>query len=279
VPGDPSQVVYVWFDALGNYVTALDYGSDADAYREWWERSAERLHVIGKGIVRFHAIYWPAILRSAGEPPPTTIFVHDYLTVDGQKLSKSLGNTTAPSRILEDYGADALRWWFLRDLPRNGDADFREELLVGRANELADGLGNLVNRTIALIARHWPDGLRETGDYPAEAEALLSKSAGLPAEIDNALGACDLRAASAAIWEVVSEANRFVTPTEPWELARRGDADSSRRLEAVLGVLLETCRSIGWELEPFLPDSAGRIAAALDDLDVEQGRTLFPKFE
>jgi methionyl-tRNA synthetase len=282
VPGDPSQVIYVWFDALGNYISALDYSGDANEYREWWEQSSERLHVIGKGIVRFHAIYWPAILLSAGEPLPTTIFVHDYLTVNGQKLSKSLGNAVEPGRLLERYGADALRWWFLRDVPRNGDADFREELLAGRANELADGLGNLVNRTIALIGRNRPDGVRETRNDPAEAEALSSKSARLPAEIDNAFGACDLRAATAAIWDVVAEANRFVSVTEPWELAKRarqGDDDASERLDAVLAVLFRTCRLIARELTPFLPGAAERIAPALDDLDGERGRALFPKFD
>lgn len=160
VTGDLSQVIYVWFDALGNYITALDYASDGDAYREWWQRSDERLHVIGKGIIRFHAIYWPAILLSAREPLPTTIFVHDYVTVEGQKLSKSLGNAIDPHRLVERYGADAVRWWFLRDVPRNGDVDFREELLAARANELADGLGNLINRTIGECG---PRGPRSSG--------------------------------------------------------------------------------------------------------------------
>jgi methionyl-tRNA synthetase len=133
VPGDPEQVIYVWFDALANYISALGGGSDGQDYREWWSTSDERLHVIGKGIIRFHAIYWPAILLSAGRPLPTTIFVHDYLTVEGQKLSKSLGTTIDPLWAIVRYGADALRWWFLRDGPRNGDADFREELLAARA--------------------------------------------------------------------------------------------------------------------------------------------------
>ncbi len=282
VPGDPSQVVYVWFDALGNYITALDYASDGDAYRAWWQRSDERLHVIGKGIIRFHAIYWPAILLSAREPLPTTIFVHDYLTVEGQKLSKSLGNAIDPSRLVDRYGVDALRWWFLRDVPRNGDADFREELVVGRANELADGLGNLVNRTIALISRNQSDGIRAVENTPAEAEALSARCACLPAAIDKALGACDLRAATAAVWEVVSEANRFVSVTQPWDLAkaaRAGEAGASERLDAVLAFLFATCGLIARELRPFLPDAAERIAAALDDLDVARGRSLFPKFD
>ena len=152
VPGDPTQVVYVWFDALGNYVTALDYGSGGERYRTWWEGSDERVHVVGKGIIRFHAVYWPAILLSAGEPLPTAIVVHDYLTVDGRRISKSAGGSADPAALAARYGVDALRWWLVRDVPRSGDVDFREELLAARANELADGLGNLVNRTIALAA-------------------------------------------------------------------------------------------------------------------------------
>jgi methionyl-tRNA synthetase len=282
VPDDPEQVVYVWFDALANYITALSSGSDRDVYREWWSESSERLHVIGKGIIRFHAVYWPAILLSAGQPLPTTIFVHDYLTVEGRKLSKSLGTAIDPFQVIERFGADALRWWFLRDLPRNGDADFREELIAARANELADGLGNLINRTIALVSRNRPEGVRQTPDWPAEAAPLRALCGELPAAIDTALAAFDLRAATGALWEVVAEANRFVSATQPWELAKTaggGDPQAFERLDAVLTVLLDSCRVITAELAPFLPAASVRITAALADLDVQQGRTLFPKFE
>jgi len=282
VPDDPSQVVYVWFDALANYITALDYASDGDAYREWWHRSDERLHVIGKGIIRFHAIYWPAILLSAREPLPTTIFVHDYLTVERQKLSKSLGNAIDPNQLVERHGADALRWWFLRDVPRNGDADFREKLLAARANELADGLGNLINRTIALVSSNRPDGVRQVEHQLPDENPLRSRCVGLAPAIDEALRVCDLRAAATALWEVVSEANRFVSSARPWELAkaeRTGDPDAAQRLDALLGVLVEACGTITRELGPFLPDAADRIAAALDQWDRQRGRTLFPKFE
>jgi methionyl-tRNA synthetase len=278
VPGDPSQVVYVWFDALANYVSALDYAGGGDAYRRWWRESDERLHVIGKGIVRFHAIYWPAILLSAGEPLPTTIFVHDYLTVRGQKLSKTLGNAVEPESLVERYGADAVRWWFLRDVPRSGDADFREELLVARANELADGLGNLISRTIALVSRSRPHGVRRA----AGTDALAFRCAALASAIDDALAVCDLRAAAAALWDVVVEANRFVSATRPWELAkaaRGGDTAAAERLDAVLGTLVEACDTIGTELGPFLPLAAERVARALDERDLNRARTLFPKFE
>ena len=195
VPDDPTQVVYVWFDALSNYITALKYASRGEAYRSWWQESDERIHVIGKGIIRFHAVYWPAILLSAGEPLPTTIFVHDYLTIDGQKLSKSLGNAIDPSALIESYGVDALRWWFVRDVPRNGDADFREALLIARANELADGIGNLVNRTIALASRSRPNGIPPTLIRLDHADALDSTCSKLASAIDDSLRICDLRGA------------------------------------------------------------------------------------
>jgi methionyl-tRNA synthetase len=281
VPDDPEQVIYVWFDALANYVTALDYGSE-DAYREWWCESDERLHLIGKGIIRFHAIYWPAILLSARQPLPTTIFVHDYLTVEGQKLSKSLGTAIDPLSVVERYGSDALRWWFLQDVPRNGDADFREALIAARANELANDLGNLINRTIALVSRNRPAGVRQNPDWPDEAAPLRARCRELPDAIDKALAAFDLRAATTALREVVAEANRFVSALQPWDIAkaaRDGDPQASERLDAVLDALLDACRVIARELLPFLPLAAERIEVALTNLDTQQGRALFPKFE
>ena len=282
VPDDPDQVIYVWFDALANYITALGYGSHAVTYGDWWHASGERLHVIGKGISRFHAVHWPAILLSAGEPLPTSILVHDYLTVEGRKISKSLGTAIDPLRVVERYGADALRWWLLRDVPRKGDADFREELVAARANELADGLGNLINRTIALVSRNRPAGIPETGGSPAEAEPLRRQCRELPAAIDDSLAGFDLRSAATALWEVTTETNRFVSATQPWELARAaraGNELASEHLDAVLALLLDACRVIASELRPFLPAAAERIEAALTDLDVQRGRTLFPKFE
>jgi methionyl-tRNA synthetase len=279
VPDDPTQVIYVWFDALANYITALEYGSDGERYGSWWDRSDERLHVIGKGIIRFHAVYWPAILLSAGEQLPTTIFVHDFLTFDRQKLSKSHGASVDPAVLAGRYGTDALRWWLVRDVPRSGDADFREELLAVRANELADGLGNLVSRTIALVRRFRPDGFPAT-EPPDGAAALVAALAEAPRRVDEALGRFDFRAAAQAPWDAVVDANRFVTTTRPWELAdaeRRGDSTVSSRVDASLGVLLHACRTIARELSPFLPDAAVRIRQALGRRDRDLARALFPK--
>lgn len=287
VPGDPSQVIYVWFDALANYITALDFGHEPVAnkpvaYDKWWRHGDDRLHVIGKGIIRFHAIYWPAILLSAQQPLPTTILVHDYLTADGKKISKSLGTAIDPLAVIDRYGPDALRWFFLRDVPRTGDVEFRPEQIAARANELADGLGNLINRTIALVSHNKPQVTEEGTAAVAEAARLVTLCADLPSTIDDALAGFDLRRAASALWKVVAEGNRFVSITQPWELAkaaRAGDERAARRLDATLAVLLDACSTVADELRPFLPVAAERISVALSRLDAGQGRTLFAKVQ
>jgi methionyl-tRNA synthetase len=270
VPGDPDQVVYVWFDALANYITALGYGGGAGgdreaAFREWWRDGDQRVHVIGKGILRFHAVYWVAVLLSAGLPLPTGILVHDYLTVEGAKLSKSSGNAIDPVALAERFGADAVRWWLLREVPRVGDADFTVERLEARNDEdLANGLGNLVNRVATLVHR-FRDGrvpAADPGEAPAGAERLLRVRAEAPALVDEALAAGDFRRATTVVWAIVEEANRYVEAARPWELARaERDVASSGRLDAVLAVLLDACRSLAAELSPFLPRAAAKIAA------------------
>lgn len=281
VPGDRSQVIYVWFDALSNYITALEYGTSGHRYPEWWAHSDERVHVIGKGITRFHAVYWPAILLSAGEALPSAIFVHDYLTIEGQKLSKSLAaGAEDPVEITSRYGSDVLRWWFFRDVPRAGDADYRAELLAARANELADGLGNLVNRTIGLLVRFRPQGIAADAQSSDAASTLGDEINRIPANIDEALHRFDFKAATGALWRLVDEANRLVATTRPWELARaerEGDQDAAAELDNVLGTLLAACHVLSRELEPFLPAAAARLTRALADQDPELGRRLFTK--
>jgi methionyl-tRNA synthetase len=276
VPNDPDQVVSVWFDALANYVTALDYGTGGDLYRTWWEETGERAHVIGKGILRFHAVYWPAILLSAGCPIPTAILVHDYVNVDGSKLSKSAGTTADPASLAGRYGCDALRWWLARAVRPAADAEFREELVVARANELADGLGNLVNRTIALAGDRELSGAHE---IPDEARAVVEARDGLAGAVDEALERFDPAAAAEAIWHVVVQANRFVASTRPWELRKAAahDGEAAQRLDAVLGVLVATVDVLARELRPFLPDGSDRIERALAARDPVLGRTLFAK--
>jgi methionyl-tRNA synthetase len=183
VPDDPDQVIYVWWDALGNYISSLNYPDGAD-YQRWWVNADQRIHLVGKGVLRFHAVYWPAILLSAGLPLPTDILVHDYLTVDGQKISKS-GTSVDPVALTQEYGTDAVRWWLLRDVPRVGDADFTVERLIARHDaDLAGGIGNLVNRVVSLIHKS---------------------------------GIVSPQSSPGAILKSVEEANRYIEQTRPWE--------------------------------------------------------------
>ncbi|MFD2467750.1 methionine--tRNA ligase [Amycolatopsis silviterrae] len=283
VPGDPGQVVYVWWDALGNYVTALDYGTDGENYRHWWAESAERTHVIGKGIIRFHAVYWPAMLLSAGQPLPTTIFVHDYLTVEGRKLGKSLGNAIDPVAIADEFGADALRWWLVRDVPRVGDADYTTERLIGRYHEdLANGLGNLVNRTVSMVHKYRGGTVPPLPPLPEL--PLTDAIAAAPEAVDEAMARFDFRTATAAVWKIVEEANRYVVEVEPWTLAKAeksGDTEAGQRLSDALALLIHAARVVADELTPFLPGAAARVLAQLGAGEDRLGapRPLFPRIE
>ena len=313
VPGDPSQVIYVWWDALGNYITSLNYGSPGERsaeYQRWWAGADQRTHVVGKGVLRFHAVYWPAILLSAGEPLPTEIFVHDYLTVDGRKISKSSAGGAAESRdpvaLASTYGPDALRWWLLREVPRVGDTDFTVDKLVARANEdLANGLGNLVNRVVSLVHSYRNGAVRPCArpagtsrwlaaaacpdhgaapDWPADAAELRETIQRTPGAVRTALARFDFRAAAAAVFEIVEQANRYVEIAAPWHLARAeraGDAAAGALLDQVLGALIAACQILAAEIWPFVPDLAARVAAACHDFDgtLPRPQPVFPRID
>jgi methionyl-tRNA synthetase len=279
VPDDPTQTVYVWFDALANYVSDLGFGGDGAAHERWWRAADARTHVVGKGIVRFHAVHWPAILLSAGEPLPTRILVHDYLTVDGAKIGKSRGNGADPLALARRYGTDALRWWLLHGVARVGDSDFSAQALHASAAALANGLGNLVSRIVRLAADAPPDAIPASGE-PTGCEALLRALAALPAVVDDAVERYDLRGAATAWWHLVDVANRVVAATRPWELARAaraGDATAAARLAALLADLVAACRALGALGAAFLPGASARIAAALDGLDPALARRILPR--
>src|SRR5262245_15198281 len=256
VPGDPGQVVYVWFDALANYVSALGYGDPGSAdYHRWWVESDERVHVVGKGIVRFHAVFWPAFLLAAGEPLPTRIQVHPYLTAAGAKLSKSAGGALDPAGAARDYGTDALRWWFARDVHATADTDFTVARLVQRANEdLAGGVGNVVNRVVGLARRHRPDGV--TAGEPPVPEAV-----GLAGRVADAAGRFDLRAATGLVVDAVAALNRDLAATEPWRVAR--DPDRAGQLDRLLARHLASAAEIAAAVAPLVPGLAARLRALL----------------
>ena len=264
VPDDPDQVIYVWFDALTNYLTGLGYGSDDADYRQWWTDGVERTHVIGKGIVRFHAVYWVAFLLSAGLPLPGRILVHDYLTVDGAKIAKSGAQAADPATVVDTYGQDALRWWFLRDPAPVGGCDFTKERLVACYNrDLANSLGNLASRTLTLAGRD-----RAWHPEPAATVGLdlRDHAACLPAVVDASLARYDFRAACEAIAGLAEAGNRFIESEAPWHLAKvadTSDEDAAARFEAVIDTLLEVCRTAALELEPFVPDGSARLITQL----------------
>ena len=272
VPGDPDQVIYVWYDALANYITAPGFGTDPDRYEHWWNAS-ERVHVIGKGIIRFHAVYWPAILLSAGLTLPDVIYVHEYLTANGEKISKTAGNAVDPADLVARYGPDAVRWWLLSDVARAGDTDFTVERLIARANEdLANNLGNLVHRTVSLLHRY--RGGAVPPGQTNEAVRLRQARAAAGTAVATALDEFDFRRAVEAITTIGREGNRFVEAVRPWDLAKSG-ADA--QLDAVLAELVDACRDIGEHLVPFLPAAAARIAAQCTG-EVEP-RPVFPRLE
>lgn len=284
VPGDPDQVIYVWFDALGNYITAPGYGTDDETFQYWWNDADERVHVIGKGIIRFHAVYWPAMLLSAGVRLPDTIFVHEYLTADGMKISKSAGNAQDPADIVAAFNSDALRWWMLRDVARNGDTDYTDERLLTRANEdLANNIGNLVNRTVSMVGRY-RDGVIPpvAADNPGAAALRAVRDRATEA-IDAAFIAFDFRRAAEVITSIGDEGNRYVEAARPWELAKgeRKEGADLAALDAVLAELVATCRELATHLAPFLPDAAPRIAAQCGDGGprVAAPTPVFPRLE
>ena len=259
VPGDPDHVIYVWFDALANYITALGYGGDETALRRYWGDGAERVHVIGKGITRFHAVYWPAILLSAGLPLPSKLLVHGYLTIDGEKIGKSLGNAVSPVDLVDRFGVDALRHYLVHHVRSTRDGDFTAERLIrAHDGELADKLGNLVSRTTALVRRHLDGVVPAPGATSDGDRSLIDAAARLGPAVDEALGSFRIHEASAAIWALVDRANGYVVDNEPWRLTSEPD-----RLGQVLGDVLECLRAIEAQLRPFLPDACERLRRQL----------------
>jgi methionyl-tRNA synthetase len=254
VPGDSSQVVYVWFDALANYISALGFADPASReYRTWWCEADRRVHVVGKGILRFHAVYWPAFLVSAGEPLPTELRVHPYLTVEGAKISKSGPHQVDPFRLAEDLGADALRWWFARDVGEFADTDFTIERLVERINQdLANGLGNLANRIVTLVHR-----LRG-GVVPGAPADVVSETARVVDLVDVAIARFELRRAAALIVDAAAALNRDIEATRPWE-ARH----TREELDRLLRRHVESVRHLAVAAAPIVPDLSDRLLTQL----------------
>lgn len=250
---DPKHVVYVWIDALTNYITALGYMSDDDSlYKKYWPAN---LHLVGKEIVRFHTIIWPALLMALDLPLPDKVFGHGWLIIDGGKISKSLGNYKDPREYINDYGVDAVRYFSLREVPFGNDGNFSEEALIMRTNgDLANILGNLVNRTISMSHKYF-DGVVVDEDIIEEIDLdLISTAKNLYKVVDEKMDKLHISEALDSIFELLRKCNKYIDDTMPWALAK--DESKKGRLSTVLYNLLECIRISSILLSPFMPNTS-----------------------
>lgn len=267
VPGDPDHIMYVWLDALMNYVSALGWPEDPDGlYETFWPAD---IHMVGKDILRFHAVYWPAFLLSAGLPVPGRVFAHGWWTNEGQKISKSLGNTIDPVALVEKYGLDQTRYFLLREVPFGNDGDFSNAAMIKRINsDLANDFGNLAQRVLSMIGKNCGGQVPEPGPLLDEDHELLEAAYGLLPGLRTFMAEPAPHRALEAIWEVVGRANRYVDTTAPWALRKSDPA----RMATVLWVLAETIRHLATLTQPFMPTSSAKI---LDQLMVAQEARSF----
>ena len=301
VPHDPDHVVYVWFDALINYITAVGYSWDEKKFAKWWPAD---MHVIGKDITRFHCIIWPAMLMSADIPLPRTIFGHGFVYLKGEKMSKSLGNVVTPMDVVDEYGADPLRYYLLREGGFGRDSDFTWEHFIERYNgDLANGIGNLVARTIGMATKYQegritpPATIPDGGELQAAADGLLGR---VRTALDHEKGEVAFHQALSSIWEALAAADRHINETKPWVLAKAGKA---KEINEVLWGVASTLRTATILLSPFMPKSARAIWEAMgfdaagpvedqpaksdnlgwralsDPIMVKAGAGLFPRIE
>ncbi len=251
--------MYVWLDALTNYLTAIGYPDMAAPRAHFWPAD---LHLVGKEIIRFHAVYWPAFLMAAGLPLPARVFSHGWWTVEGEKMSKSLGNFIDIRPLVEEFGVDPVRYFLLREVPFGNDGNFSRKALISKLNsELANDLGNLAQRTLSFIAKNAGGVVPVLGEALPADEALLAQAAALPELLRAALTRLAFNDGLEDIWKLVRAANAYIDHQAPWALRKTDPA----RMATVLLVLLEALRSIGILLQPFMPE---RMAALLDQLGV-----------
>jgi methionyl-tRNA synthetase len=265
VPFDPSQVIYVWIDALTNYITAVGYASDPQTFQKFWPAD---IHLIGKEILRFHAVIWPILLRSADLPPPRQVFAHGWWTADGEKMSKSKGNVIDPGKLAEELArragasletaVDAIRYFVLREVAFGLDGDFSHAALVQRFNaDLANDLGNLLSRTLTMLQRYCQGTVPQPAETGAAANVLAEAAAKLLPDLDPLLNELAFHRALARLWEYIRLVNRYVDEQAPWALAR--DPAQRRRLDTVLYNQIESLRIIALLIFPFMPHTAASI--------------------
>ena len=266
VPDAPGHVMYVWLDALNNYVTACGFPDEAAPRWHYWPADA---HFVGKDIIRFHAVYWPAFLMAAGLPLPKRVTSHGWWVVDGEKMSKSLGNVVEPRKLVETFGLDQIRFFLMREKPFGADGSLSHQAIITRMNvELANDLGNLAQRSLSLIARNLGGVLPRQGARTSEDDELLSAAAALPDALRALLDQQVFHDALEEVWKVIRAANAYIDRQAPWALAKTDKA----RMADVLRVLVDTLRAVATLLQPYMPDSMSRM---LDQLGVAEDQRHF----
>lgn len=269
VPRDETQVMYVWIDALSNYINALDYANDGEKFKEYWQHG-ETVHVIGKGINRFHTIYWPALLLSAGLAVPKKVFIHGYVTIDGQKMSKTIGNVIDPFELIKKYGTDPVRYYLLREISSGEDGDFSIKKFEERYNgDLANGLGNLIARVTTLGEKISPMPVQKSDEIMKEVDRVrvLAQQYIESFRLNEALG---------VIWELIGYGDRYINNTKPWTVK-----DNSVALQKIIADVSMLIDAIGELIEPFLPETAEKIhqQIVVDDKNIiiKKSGNLFPR--
>jgi methionyl-tRNA synthetase len=257
VPGAPEHVMYVWVDALTNYITGVGFPDESDPNWHYWPAD---VHIIGKDIIRFHAVYWPAFLMSAGIPVQKRVYAHGFLFNRGEKMSKSVGNVVDPFNLADQYGVDQVRYFFLREVPFGQDGSYNHEAIVARINaDLANDLGNLAQRSLSMIAKQYQGVLPEPGAFSDNDKAILAQADGMIALARTAMATQQIHQALNAVWAVVAEANRYFAGEAPWALAKIDPA----RQGTVLYVTAEVVRQIAILAQPAMPESAAKLLDSL----------------
>ncbi len=259
-PNDDSQIIYVWLEALVNYISALGYGRNEEKFNQYWPAD---IHCLGKDILRFHTLLWPGVLLSAGLPLPKKIFVHGYLTAEGQKMSKSLGNIIDPFELVDQYGVDPVRYFLLREFSPTEDGDFSIKRLEERYNaDLANGLGNLVSRVLTLSEKTKPEIIKESD--------LVSKIEIAQKSYQKALEEIKFNEALDSVWQLISAGDEYIEENKPWDLDKNSD-----RFKQVISDLLTTLKEIALLLEPFIPETSEKILKQVKQN--KKTETLFPR--